>query len=106
MWISKSSERRIVGPGLRKAPGPEKAAVAVPARAPAGRRIVAAPRQTVVDAQREAAADDVGLRQLQERGEDRQRAAFDARARGQRGHALERPGLPRPPAGKAGVACA
>ena len=55
------------------------------ARPSVGRRIVAAVRQAVVEAEREPAPDDVRLGQRDERRVDAKPRAFDAGARRQRG---------------------
>src|SRR5262249_7371737 len=85
-----SPDCRVRGPGLEETPGPQLAAVAVAARLSFRRRIVAAQRQAVVGAEGKAAADDVGLREAEERREHFERAPFDAGSRREGRDLLER----------------
>ena len=74
-----------------------------PQGVPSGGGIVAAEREAVVEAQRQPQPDDVGLRQRHQRRVHRQRAAFDAGARGHPGQLLEGMDELRPAIGIAGV---
>src|SRR5262245_32356172 len=91
-----SPDCRVRGPGLEETPGPQLATVAVAARPSFRRRIVAAQRQAVVGAEGKAAADDVGLREAEERREHFERAPFDAGSRREGRDLLERAKVFRP----------
>src|SRR5687767_9991885 len=67
----------------------QPATVAVAARSAIGRRIVTAVREAVIKTERQAEANDVGLRQLNERRVDRQRPPLDSSLGSQAGQLFE-----------------
>src|SRR5688572_33250065 len=81
--------RRIRNTGLGEALSTQLARVAVAARETVQRRIVAAQRERVVDAEREPELHDLALGPMQQRRLDaNRRRALDSAARGEVGHAL------------------
>src|SRR5471032_810762 len=83
-------DQRIDRAGFTKSLGSQHTTVAPSARTPVGGRVVAAVRQAVVETQLEAAADDVGLAERDQRRLHAKGGAFDARARPERRERLER----------------
>src|SRR5450759_3722402 len=79
------AQKRIGGPGFGKAFCAKHATVAAPAGGARGRGIVATVGEAVVEAERQAAPDDVGFRERDERRADANRRPLDAGARGQTG---------------------
>ena len=100
---SRLGEQRVRHAGLGESSGPQHAAVAAAARLAVGATDRSSCGQPVVEAERQAAADDLGLRQADERRVDREAGAFDAGLRRERGHPLERLDELRPAVGIAGV---
>ena len=68
----------------------QKAGIAVTARLASGCRVIAGPRQRVVDAQGEPTANRLALGDLDERRMDTESIALDAALRSEIGHGLER----------------
>src|SRR3972149_6514414 len=81
---------RVDGTGLCESRRAKQTAVAVATRCPELDRIVTAVGQTIVEAEFEAAPDDLGLRHVDERRVNPETSALDAGARGQGRHMLER----------------
>src|SRR5436309_657579 len=94
-----ASRHGIDGTRFREPLRAQTAAVAPAARTPLRRRIVAARREAVVEAERQAAADDLRLAELEQGREDLERPSLDARACRQRGDALDRLQVFRPAVG-------
>src|SRR5829696_6298954 len=87
---SASARCWINGTGFQKTLGSQPAAVAAAAWPPVRPRIVTTQREPVVQTERDTAADNLGLRELDERREDAQGPPLDARPGGQRGEPFER----------------
>src|SRR2546428_1862737 len=85
-----AQDQRVGNAGFAKALGAQHAAVARAARPACGRRIVAAVREAVVESELEAAANDVGLAECDERRVHAKPRAFDAGARAEIRDPLER----------------
>src|SRR5574340_747472 len=81
--------RGIGHPGLRESLAAQAAGVAHTAGAPVSIGLVAAHGLAVVDAEFDATADDLRLRQMLQRCVDAEIRTFDAGAGGEVGHALE-----------------
>ena len=82
--------QRVGNACFLKALGAQDTAVALSARRAMRERIVATVGQAVIEAQRQTAADDLRLRQRDQRSTNVKAAAVDARFRGQSRHPLER----------------
>src|SRR3954453_21739869 len=91
--------RRIGNARFLESLPPQDARVAVPARPPRGIGVVARVRERVVDAELDAAADDVALGHVDERRHAARPAMLDAAARARLDHALERAEDLRPAVG-------
>ena len=90
-----AQKQRVGHAGRDKAFRAQDTAVAASARESRRRRIVAAVREAVVQPERDAATDDLGLRQLDERRVDAEARAFDAGARRDARPAPRTPGRTR-----------
>src|SRR5687768_6249076 len=84
-----SAPERVRCTSFCKARGTQPATIATVARSAVGPRIVAAVCEPVVETQRQSQSDDVGLRQLDQRRVNGQRAALDAGPSGKAGQLLE-----------------
>src|SRR5262249_39936297 len=100
---SRGVPRRVFDAGLGEALLAKQTAVAAPARFAPRRRVVAGVRVRVVDARREAQADDLGLLEPRQRRVNLDARALDARLRRAPGEPLERANELGPAVGVAAV---
>src|SRR5437660_12865385 len=84
-------QERIADASLAEPFCAELTAVAAAARRARGTGIVATAREPVIEVEREASSNDIGLAQIDERRVDVELRAFDAGARRNCGQRLERP---------------
>ena len=98
-----AQEQRVGDAGFRETAGAEYATIAGLARRSVGQRVVATVRQPIVQPQLQAAADDLGLGEIDQRRMDAERAAFHSGPRTKRGDLLERPDELGPAIGIAGI---